>query len=172
MTEKAIKKNFWQMPGSSPYLQRNLVMDNGRLLVQVLKRMDLLWQRKVHKEFGIQSRKKMLLEFAESGHLIFRATTPLSRGKLKSKGHGKLSIHYFSDQATIETIFRIIAFANQLSLFGAVANMCEEFEFHQDRSGQPDVLMGPSIVLSEIKTEVADFLLRYHVVLWAHFESL
>ena len=32
--------------------------------------------------------------------------------------------------------------------------MCEEFEFHQDRSGQPDVLMGQSFVLSEIKTEV------------------
>ena len=78
---------------------------------------------------------KMLMEFAESGCPIFRATTPLSRGKLKSKGHGKLSIHYcatqetietmFADQATIETIFRIIVFANQLSLYGAVANMCE-----------------------------------------------
>ena len=32
---------------------------------------------------------EMLLEFAESGHPIFRATTPLSRGKLKSKGHEK-----------------------------------------------------------------------------------
>ena len=31
--------------------------------------------------------------------------------------------------------------------------MCEEFESHQD-SGQPDVLMGQSIVLSEIKAEV------------------
>ena len=97
---------------------------------------------------------EMLLEFAESGHPIFRATTPLSRGKLKSKGHGKLSIHYCADQATIETIFRIIVFANQLSLYGAVANICEEFEFHQDRSGKPDVLMGQSIVLSEIKADV------------------
>ena len=32
--------------------------------------------------------------------------------------------------------------------------MCEEYEFHQDRSGQPDVLMGQSIVLSEIKAEI------------------
>ena len=55
-----------------------------------------------------------MLEFAESTCPIFRATTPLSRGKLKSKGHGKLSIHYCADQATIETIFRIIVFANQL----------------------------------------------------------
>ena len=50
----------------------------------------------------------MLLEFAESGHPTFRATTPLSRGILKSKGHGKLSIHFAADELTIETIFRII----------------------------------------------------------------
>ena len=62
---------------------------------------------------------EMLLEFAESGCLIFRATTPqCSRGNLKSKGHGKLSIHFAADQNTIETIFRIIASANQLSLYG------------------------------------------------------
>ena len=52
----------------------------------------------------------------------------LSRCKLKSKGHGKLSIHFAANQVTLETIFRIIVFANQLSLFGAVANMCEEYE--------------------------------------------
>ena len=31
-------KNVLQMPESSPYLQRSLVLDNGHLLVQVLKR--------------------------------------------------------------------------------------------------------------------------------------
>ena len=98
--------------------------------------------------------EKMLLEFAESGCPIFRATTPFSRCKLKSKGHGKLSFHFAADHGTSETIFQIIVFANQLSLYGAVANMCEEFEPLQDRSGQPDVLMGQSIVLSEIKAEV------------------
>ena len=65
--------------------------------------------------------EKMLIEFAESGCPIFRDTTPLSRGQLKSKGHGKLSIHYAADQETIDTIFRIIVSANQLSLHGAVA---------------------------------------------------
>ena len=96
--------------------------------------------------------EKMSVEFAESGCPIFRATTPLSRGKLRSKGHGKLSIHFAADQETIETVFRIIVPANQLSLHGAVANMCEE-SLH-DRSGQPDMVIGQSIVLSEIKTEV------------------
>ena len=58
----------------------------------------------------------MLLEFAESGHPTFRATTPLSRGQLKSKGHGKLSIHFAADYPTIETVFRIIISVNQLSI--------------------------------------------------------
>ena len=70
---------------------------------------------------------------------------------LRSKGHGKLSIHFTADYSTIETIFRTIVSANQLSLYGAFANMCEEFESHQNRSGQPDALMGQSIILSEIK---------------------
>ena len=41
--------------------------------------------------------EKMLVEFAESGCPIFRATFPLSRGKLRSKGHGKLSIYFAAD---------------------------------------------------------------------------
>ena len=98
--------------------------------------------------------EEMLLEFAESGHPTFRATTPLSRGILKSKGHGKLSIHFAADELTIDTIFRTILSVNQLSVYGAVAALCEEFESHQDRSGEPEILMGQSIVLGEIKTEV------------------
>ena len=34
--------------------------------------------------------ERMLLEFAESDCPIFRATSPLSRGRLRSKEHGKL----------------------------------------------------------------------------------
>ena len=33
--------------------------------------------------------------------------------------------------------------------------MCEECESLHDRSGQPDMVMGQSIVLSEVKTEVS-----------------
>ena len=98
--------------------------------------------------------EQMLLEFAESGHPTFRATTPLSRGQLKSKGRGKLSIHFAADGETIDTIYRIILSVNQLSVYGAVVALCEEFESHQDRSGEPEILMGQSIVLGEIKAEV------------------
>ena len=97
--------------------------------------------------------EKMLLELAESGCPIFRATTPLSRGQLKRKGHGKLSIHFAADQETIGTIFRIIVSVNQLSLYGAVAETCEEHESLHERTGRPD-MVGQSIVISAIKTEV------------------
>ena len=97
--------------------------------------------------------EEMLLEFAESAHPIFHATTPLSRGQLKSKGRGKLSIHFTADQDTVDTIYRIILSVNQLSVYGAVAAICEEFEDHQDRTGQPVILVGQSIVLGEVKAE-------------------
>ena len=97
--------------------------------------------------------EQMLLEFAESGHPTFRATTPLSRCILKSKGRGKLSIHFAADGDTIDTIYRIILSVNQLSVYGAVAAVCEEFESHQDRSGEPEILMGQLIVLGEVKAE-------------------
>ena len=98
--------------------------------------------------------EEMLLKFAESGHPIFRSTTPLSRGRLKSKGKGKVSIHFSADQDTVDTIYRIILSVNQFSIYGAVAAICDEYEGHQDSTGQPVILVGQSIVLGEIKAEV------------------
>ena len=34
-----------------------------------------------------------------------------------------------------------------------MAAIFEEFENHQDRSGEPEILMGQSIVLGEVKAE-------------------
>ena len=100
--------------------------------------------------------EKMMVTLVESGHPIFRATSPLSRGQLRSKSHGKLSIHYCAELETIKTVFRTIISVNQLRLYGAVAEMCEEYESFHDRTGQP-VVRGQSIPLfvpSVIKTEV------------------
>ena len=97
-----------------------------------------------------------MLKFGESGHPVFCATSPLSRGVLKSKGGGKLSIHYCANQDTITTVFRTITSVNQLSLYGAVAEMCEEYETVHDRTEKP-VVGGQSIssfVPSVIKTNV------------------
>ena len=77
----------------------------------------------------------------------------MSRGQLKSKGRGKLSIHFTADQDTVDRIYRIILSVNQLSVCGAVAAICEEFEDHQDRTVEPVILVGQSIVLGEVKAE-------------------
>ena len=85
--------------------------------------------------------EKMLLEFAGSGCPIFRATTPLSR--VISEAKDTENCRYILRQIKKQLrLFRIIVFANQLSLYGAVANMCEDFESRHDLSGQPDVVLG------------------------------
>ena len=109
-----------------------------------------------HKVNGTKMAEKMILEFGESGHPVFRPTSPLSRGQLKSKGGGKLSIHYCADQDTITTVFRTITSVNQLSLYGAAAEMCEEYESFHDRTVKPVVggQSRSSFVPSVIKTNV------------------
>ena len=54
-----------------------------------------------------------------------------------------------------------------------MANICEEFEDHQDRSGEPDVLMGQSIVLGEIKAEIPlqNEIPSYHYVLSQQYQE-
>ena len=67
-----------------------------------------------------------MINFAESGHPVFRSTSALSRGTLRSKGGGKLSIHFCADEGMIETFFRTIISVNQLSIYGAVSDVCDE----------------------------------------------
>ena len=74
------------------------------------------------------------MEFAESGCTIFRATSPLS------------------DLETITTAFRTITSANQLSLYGAVAEICEEYESY--RAGRPVEQSSSSVVPHVINTNV------------------
>ena len=47
----------------------------------------------------------MMIKFGESGHPVFRVTSPLSRGTLKSRRGGKLSIHFCANGRTIENVF-------------------------------------------------------------------
>ena len=51
-----------------------------------------------------------------------------SRGTLKSKGGGKLSIHFCADEGTIETALRTIISVSQLSIHGAVSDVFEEYK--------------------------------------------
>ena len=142
-------------------------------IVQVLKRSGILRKRIVHKELGITSRTRCCWnsQKADVQFSVHQHHFPVVISKAKDMENW--SIHFTADYRTIETIFRITVSANQLSLYGAVANMCEEFETHQDRSGGPGILMGQSIVLSEVKAEV---LLQnentsHHQILWQQFEE-
>ena len=102
------KMNAWQMPKPWKNLREDLVLDNGHLLHQVLKRSGIL-QRIVHNEWAWDHIvEEIPLKFEESGHPTFRATTPLSRGILKSKERGKLSTHFAADRDTIDAIYCIV----------------------------------------------------------------
>ena len=68
----------------------------------------------------------MMINFSESGHPMFRSASALERGTWKSKGGGKLTIHFCGDYDTVEVIFRTIVSVNQLSIYGAVADLCKE----------------------------------------------
>ena len=76
----------------------------------------------------------MMIKFGESGHPVFRATSPFSRGMPKSKGGGKLSIHFCADGDTIETVYRPIISVSQLSIYEAVSDLCEEHSSCQTRT--------------------------------------
>ena len=103
-----------------------------------------------------------MLTIAESTHPVFRSTSPLSRGVLKSEGGGKLSTHYCADPGTIETVFRTIISVNQLSLYGVVAEICEEYKACHVRTerlalaGQSDPLFVPTSSLMKTPTPSID----------------
>ena len=80
----------------------------------------------------------MMIKFRESGH-----PSPLSRGTLRNKGGGKLSIHFCADGGTLETAFRTIISVTQLSIYGAASDMCDECKSCHVRTGRL-VLVGQS----------------------------
>ena len=90
--QKTTRRNANQMHNSFLSVQRDWEQDNGH-----------------------SSDLDQKITFAESKHPVFRSTSPLSRGTLKSKGGGKLSIHFCADEGTIETVFHTIIVVNQFS---------------------------------------------------------
>ena len=67
-----------------------------------------------------------MLKFSESGHSVFRGSSALERGDLKSKGKRNLSFHFCGDDISAELVLHTIISVNQLSICGAVADMCDE----------------------------------------------
>ena len=73
-----------------------------------------------------QTAENMMASSSESGHPILRASSASERGELRSKGGGKKSVHFNGSDENIELLLRTVISANQLSVYGAVADLCNE----------------------------------------------
>ena len=109
---------------------------------------------------GLASEKKWYStynKFRESGHPVFRATSALTVPRNAQKqGGGKLSMHFCAVVDTIKNVFRTIVSVNQLSIYGAVSDVCEEYSTCQTRTWRP-VLAGHSDPLFEPASTDAGF---------------
>ena len=79
----------------------------------------------------------MMHNFAESGRPVFRASSDLERGELKSKGKGVKSVHFNGSDETIELILRTVISVNELSVHRAVPDLCKELPRDSSGAGKP-----------------------------------
>ena len=61
--------------------------------------------------------EEMLINFRQSGHHVFRGSSALNRGALRSKGGDKLLIHYCGDLEVVELVFSTVVSVSQLSIY-------------------------------------------------------
>ena len=81
--------------------------------------------------------EEMMLNFSGSGHPIFRASSAFQRVKLRSKEGGKKSKHFNGSDENIELLLRTVISANQLSIYGAIADLCNELPKDLRAPGKP-----------------------------------
>ena len=77
----------------------------------------------------------MVEKFKDTGHPVFKSISALSRGILKKKKKADTT-HFNADASNTELLFRIIHSVNQLSIYGAVSNRCEQFGLTQEEKRQ------------------------------------
>ena len=73
---------------------------------------------------------------SESGHPVFPGSSAFERGDLKSKGKGRSAIHFNGSDETIEVILRTVISVNQISIYGAVADLCGELAWEISRNSK------------------------------------
>ena len=74
--------------------------------------------------------------FSRSGHPIFRASRAFEREENdEAKEGGKKSIHFNGSDENIELLLRTVISANRLSIYGAVADLCNELSKDVRASG-------------------------------------
>ena len=157
-----------------PIFARKFGIGQWSFMVQGPRRSGILWKGIGHKESGTKWRTECCwnLQKADIPFSVQQLHCPGVSSKAKDTENCRFTIVPIRQQ--LRLFFRIIVSVNQLSLYGAVANMCEECKSFHDRSGQPDVVMGQSVVLSEIKAEVPlenDNIPSHHQILWQRYEE-
>ena len=76
----------------------------------------------------------MVERFKDTGP-EFKSISASSRGILKLKNN-RDTIHFNADASNTELLFQIIHSVNQLSIYGAVSNWCEQFGLTEEAKGQ------------------------------------
>ena len=102
-------ENVWQMLMSSlsvcqEFWYRTMVIHWSRFRRGVI----LYGREQSTRNFGIISRTRCWWNSPKANVQIFRATTPLCRGQLRRKGHGKLSIYFAADQEQLKLFFEYL----------------------------------------------------------------
>ena len=93
----------------------------------------------------------------------------MSRGTLKSKGGGKLSIHFCADGVRLK-LFRTFVSVNQLSICGAVSDLCDKYSACEARTvrpvlaGQSDPLFEPARLLMTTPTPSTEVLAQENLL--------
>ena len=81
----------------------------------------------------------MILQLTtESGHPIFRASSTFERLNLRSNKHGKKSTHFNESEGNIELLLRTVISVNQLSIYGALADLCKELNKNSKEDSAED----------------------------------
>ena len=98
----------------------------------------------------------MMLEFAETIHIMFRASSALERGELRSKGGSARRLNHFNgSEQNAELILCTVMSANQLNIYGAVADICTEVSKDTMASGKPEAYAAQDpLETMEIPTEL------------------
>ena len=84
--------------------------------------------------------EKMLENFQRSGHSIFRCTSALERGHLKSKGGGRTTIQFTVSDDNVQLLLKFVISVNQLNLYQAEAHLIRELPVDQRAPGKPVAL--------------------------------
>ena len=79
----------------------------------------------------------MMLNFCRKRSPFFSCHSALERGELRSKEKGKKSLHFNGSEENIELILRTCISVNQLSIYGAVADLCKELSKDSEVAGTP-----------------------------------